>query len=337
MEMMEYVEQLAKYYDAWPDVQIGTSSVTVPQIGKLLRNVHYYDCRGVSEYTYEASLAEYGADFSIPPSIDTILPAPAIGLFVDVKTKVSHKGQLEPDSVMENTQDNLILLMPMTKKVNGDIVMETAAVKNNKPVVGYVEHDDEEEVEYPELFYKNFVALSCWLSPNTMPHPIGAIECFQAACPQDDCDCKIDVFKFSHDLETFKNQTQEARDADSTWLRHVASFLKVINKPRFVKTTPTGNRQRRRGLNRGMGFAVDAWHRVSWNVDKPVNAKQPFDKTFHKMPLHFNKGHWKKAEQHHPKSVLREGQWRTWIEGYWAGHPAFGFKKQYWTPTKKIA
>ena len=78
MEMMEYVEQLAKYYDAWPDVQIGTSSVTVPQIGKLLRNVHYYDCRGVSEYTYEASLAEYGADFSIPPSIDTILPAPCL-------------------------------------------------------------------------------------------------------------------------------------------------------------------------------------------------------------------------------------------------------------------
>ena len=28
MEMMEYVEQLAKYYDAWPEVQIGTSSVT---------------------------------------------------------------------------------------------------------------------------------------------------------------------------------------------------------------------------------------------------------------------------------------------------------------------
>ena len=28
---------------------------------------------------------------------------------------------------------------------------------------------------------------------------------------------------------------------------------------------------------RGMGKAVDAWHRVSWNIDKPSAAKEPYD------------------------------------------------------------
>ena len=68
-----------------------------------------------------------------------------------------------------------------------------------------------------------------------------------------------------------------------------------------------------------------------------VAAKEPYDTTFHKMPLQFNKGHWKKAKEHHPKSILRNGEWKTWIEGYWAGHPGFGFKKQYWKPTKGAA
>jgi len=55
------------------------------------------------------------------------------------------------------------------------------------------------------------------------------------------------------------------------------------------------------------------------------------------MPLHFNRGHWKSAQEQHPKSILRKDEWKTWIEGYWAGHPAFGFKKQYWQPKKGAA
>ena len=325
MEMHDYVEQLAKYYDDWPDMKVGSSSITVPQMSEMLRMCHYYDCRGISEYVYEASHAEY-ADMSVPPSCDTILPAPSVGFFVDLKPTKSHYGQHEPDSVFDTTVNNLIILLPSCKKKDGEILVETAAVKDSIPQIGI---SDGEGVKFPELFYKNFVALSCYLSPNTMPHPIGSIECQKLG--------GVEVFNFAHDIEVVRGQTQEAHNADATWLRHVASFLKVINKPRFVKTDVSGSRQQRRGLNRGMGFATDAWHRVSWNVDKPVNAKEPYDKSFHKMPLHFNKGHWKKAQEHHPKSILRYGQWRTWIEGYWAGHPAFGYKKQYWKPTKKSA
>ena len=122
-------------------------------------------------------------------------------------------------------------------------------------------------------------------------------------------------------------------------------ILRVINSPRLTDKKPPGTRQQRRRIAMGMGKAVDAWHRVSWNIDKAAIAKEPFDKGFHKMPLHFNRGHWKRALEHHPKSRQRPNAlkpehrtgWWTWIDGYFAGHPAFGFKKQYWKPTKGAA
>ena len=90
----------------------------------------------------------------------------------------------------------------------------------------------------------------------------------------------VEVFNFAHDIEVSRGQTQEARNADATWLRHVASFLKVINKPRFVKTGvsswTTGQR-----LNRGNGFLYTDGIEFL-NVDKPVNAREPYDKGFHK-------------------------------------------------------
>jgi len=136
-------------------------------------------------------------------------------------------------------------------------------------------------------------------------------------------------------LESEKNTSLIA--ADRFWLRQVSTLLHLINKPRKVKTNPLAQtRQVKRQIARGMGFAVDAWHRVSWDIDKPVVAKEPYDKKFHKMPLHFNKGHWKNALEHHSKSVQRDDEdgWWTWIEGYWAGHPAFGIKKTYHAPKK---
>tara|TARA_R110000744_G_C19221795_1_gene547178 strand:+ start:24 stop:920 length:897 start_codon:yes stop_codon:yes gene_type:complete len=125
--------------------------------------------------------------------------------------------------------------------------------------------------------------------------------------------------------------------ADSLWIRQVSTLLHLINKPRKVKINPLAQtRQAKRQIARGMGFAVDAWHRVSWDIDKPVVAKEPYDKKFHNMPLHFNRGHWKKALKHHPKSVQRDAEngWWTWVEGYWAGHPAFGIKKTYHVPKR---
>jgi hypothetical protein len=122
-------------------------------------------------------------------------------------------------------------------------------------------------------------------------------------------------------------------------------MLRTINTSRITKTKPAASRQQRKSMHRGMGKAVDTWHRVTWNIDEPPKAKEPYDKGYHKMPLHFNRGHWKRAKEHHPKSQQRphalnpehRNMWWTWIDGYWAGHPAFGFKKQYHAPKLKVS
>ena len=327
IEMHEFVEKLIEYYEAWPPIPVGSSSVTVPQTALALRAAHYYDCTQISEYAYEATYREY-QDLQVPPSADTILPNPTVGLFVDLNDRTAAAHYVDAD--IKQKRYNLLLLVPNAKKINDELQIETAPTVDGKPFTPGVPYNDlDGEIVKPRLYYKNFVVLSCYLSANTMPHPIGTIECRTVA--------GIDVSTFNFDVANLEEQDDLRNQADATWLRHTATFLHLINKPRFVKQASPYSRQRRKGFHRGGGFAVDAWHRVSWNVDKPVAAKEPYDTTFHKMPLHFNKGHWKKAKEHHPKSILRNGDWKTWIEGYWAGHPAFGFKKQYWKPTKGAA
>lgn len=123
-------------------------------------------------------------------------------------------------------------------------------------------------------------------------------------------------------------------------LQGLLTLMSVIKNPRFVSRAPAGSRQQRRFFNRGFGKAVDSWHQVTWSVHKPVVAKEPYDSTFHKMPLHYCRGHWRRSEKNHPKSrqrpkaidAIHRDQWWTWIEGHWRGHPAFGFKKQYHRP-----
>jgi len=120
----------------------------------------------------------------------------------------------------------------------------------------------------------------------------------------------------------------------------LAFLVMTINQTRYVMRSIAGTRQQRRNAHRGFGKATDAWTRISWNIDKPVVAKEPYDAGFHKKALHFRRGHWRIAEQHHPKSKRRPYAkilkhrvlWWTWIEGYWAGHPAFGTQKSYHSP-----
>ena len=69
--MHEFVKQLIEYYDAWPPIPVGSSSVTVPQMALSLRAAHYYDCTQISEYAYEATYKEY-EDLQVPPSADTV-------------------------------------------------------------------------------------------------------------------------------------------------------------------------------------------------------------------------------------------------------------------------
>ena len=122
-----------------------------------------------------------------------------------------------------------------------------------------------------------------------------------------------------------------------------AAALAVMNNPRHVTFVPAANRAKRKLAHRGMGLAMDAMHRVAWDVDKPVKAKTPHDETFHKMPYHYRRGYWRKCDKDNPRAERRlqapryrdRFLWWMWIDGYWAGHPMFGIKKQYWQPRKK--
>ena len=143
--------------------------------------------------------------------------------------------------------------------------------------------------------------------------------------------------------ELSKQDAQENLDWEKRMMPHVLTTIAAIKNANFIKFKPAGTRQQRKSMQRGMGKAVDTWHRVTWNIDEPSDAKEPYDKGYHKMPLHWNRGHWKRAKEHHPKSQQRphalnpehRNMWWTWIDGYWAGHPAFGFKKQYHAPKLK--
>jgi len=136
--------------------------------------------------------------------------------------------------------------------------------------------------------------------------------------------------------ESYSNLSADKKKIDNFQLRLAATILSLINSPRYVKTEPLNiSRQIKRAMQRGMGFAVNAWHRISWDIDKPVTAKEPFDRNYHKQALHFRRGHWKSAEPKHPKSIRRKDRkWYTWIEGYFAGHPSFGIKLTYYQPKK---
>lgn len=120
----------------------------------------------------------------------------------------------------------------------------------------------------------------------------------------------------------------------------IAFSLSLINQPRIVKKSPAASRQVRRHMERGGAKAVDAWHMVTWDLSKSTVAKVTLDPSFHKVPLHWRRGHWRKAEEHYKGAVRRHDAirqserlaWWQWIEGVWVGHPAFGIKKSYHAP-----
>lgn len=116
--------------------------------------------------------------------------------------------------------------------------------------------------------------------------------------------------------------------------------IALINEPRIVARRLNGTRQQRRAAQRGHGFAVDAWTRVTWDLSAATVAKISRDPSFHKVPLHWRRGHFRRAEKHwkgalqRPDAIRGEDRdlWWQWIEGQWVGHPAFGLKKSVHAP-----
>jgi hypothetical protein len=114
----------------------------------------------------------------------------------------------------------------------------------------------------------------------------------------------------------------------------VAAMCSLLNQPSFTKREPAGSRQERRAANRSGGYATDAWHKITWNIGEEVKAKLTRDEPVRCMPLHYTRGHWRRAEEGWKNTTQRkDGLWYQWIEGFWSGHPAFGVKKSYHAPT----
>jgi hypothetical protein len=84
-------------------------------------------------------------------------------------------------------------------------------------------------------------------------------------------------------------------------------------------------------------FIPDSWNMITWNVDKPVKAKDHEEGNGARLPLHFRRGHWRVGEKGWKNTRWSEtrNRWEQYIHGYEAGHPAFGVKKSYHLPKKE--
>jgi hypothetical protein len=130
--------------------------------------------------------------------------------------------------------------------------------------------------------------------------------------------------------------TRSEGHKESEALRIVAAFLQTINNPRFVRQGRKSVSQiKKHSLKKVLrDFIAEQWNMVSWNVDKAVDAKQYEEGNGGRQGLHFRRGFFRRAESHWQNVQMIDGVWRQWIEGYEAGHPAFGVLKSYHLPRK---
>jgi hypothetical protein len=293
--MIEYVEHCIREYKSRPSQLLGPTVTTHNLANALQNDTKFFDCSQLYVHLLDVVNDIY-VDPDVPPSVDAVLPAKYVGLYFNNNFE-------KPNPTTGEKQAEFILSLgpndhaPIYEK-NGDL----------------------------RLARRNFGAATIVKPHEQLPNFLGQIITTEKN--------GIESSRFMLDVDVA--HTESDIKVAAFWLRIAATALSLINQPRFVKSEPIPlSRQQRRRMKRGMGMAVDAWHRIKWDIDKPVTAKLPYDTNFHKMPLHFRRGHWRKSEADHPKSIQRDnGKWYTWIEGYWAGHPAFGTKKQYWEPVK---
>ncbi len=111
-------------------------------------------------------------------------------------------------------------------------------------------------------------------------------------------------------------------------LRRVCCLLQIMNTPNFTNSEATGSRPVRRSIQRSDNISADRWSKVVWNVgEQSSGAPRDGAEAIH-QGLHFRRGHWRKAAEGYKNTVVREGRHYQWIEGYWAGNPAYGFITQ---------
>lgn len=117
----------------------------------------------------------------------------------------------------------------------------------------------------------------------------------------------------------------------------VAGAFELINNPRFTVSEKAGTRAQRKQMKREQDIALEAWHKISWNVDEDIVEIGDGDRGGWHMPLHYTRGHPRKAEPHWDDVMYKDGKPYIWIHGFWSGHPAYGIKRGYHAPKLKAS
>lgn len=134
---------------------------------------------------------------------------------------------------------------------------------------------------------------------------------------------------------------EDGRDHLATAIVVFSAFiLSIINQPSMLRREPLLSRQQRRAAERAGKKSAADWHKVTWNIGADVAARISADPSFRKVPLHWRRGHFRRAEAHYAGAMqrpdaLREDErdlWWQWIDGQWVGHPCFGVKRSIHAP-----
>ncbi len=251
----------------------------------LARDLQFFDCSELTDYI-EANIREMYPNRQVPPSPKVILPAPAVGLYVN------NWPDVDPYTREEDGTFGEVLFVCTPRLNNGSTTNFSITVLTRNIDQGRV-----------------------------MPFPnfLGSI------------DSDKGEFGIRPNMTGSEENTYEA------WsLRLVAGYLQTINNPRFVRQSRKSvSQMKKHSLKKVLrDFIAEQWNMVSWNVDKAVDAKHYEEGNGGRQGLHFRRGFFRRAESHWQNVQMIDGVWRQWIEGYEAGHPAFGVLKSYHLPRK---
>lgn len=142
------------------------------------------------------------------------------------------------------------------------------------------------------------------------------------------------------DAETIEISLNKILKEITKWL--ISTSIILANQE-ITTESAAGIRQQRKAAAKRHKIKPERWSKICWNVQEPARQSDKNADQIIRHPLHFTRGHWRKALESHPKSVQRPSAineqnrllWWTWIDGYWSGHPAYGFKKSVYQPEIK--
>ena len=118
--MMEFVNGLVENYKDSPPIPIGSSKKwSVSQLPDFITNSIFVDCTEITDHARETAFEEY-ADRNTPPNSDVILPAPHVGLFVDISNMEANTELPDPKNTNKKS-----LLLRSSKKPNELFVKES--------------------------------------------------------------------------------------------------------------------------------------------------------------------------------------------------------------------